>query len=111
MILGGSATLLAAGAAAVLADRLTESDLLLPKSVLTGAGTVLLGLLSYLVVLWRRERKRERIRFAKEMGRRICTCSEEGEVFIALPSKSTDTHKVEVCPSCRREISVQTAKV
>ena len=108
MVLGGSSILLAAAATTILADRLTASgDLLVPKSVLTGAGTALLGLLSYLLILWKRDCQRERVRFARESGRRICTCTEIGEIMIADPRRSTATQKVEVCRSCKREKIIQ----
>ncbi len=58
--------------------------------------------------LWLRDQKRERIRFAKEQGRRICTCTETGEIFVADPQRYGANEKIEICLACHREIKVQT---
>jgi hypothetical protein len=51
------------------------------------------GLLSYTIQLWRRDRKRERVKFAADIGRPICGCTETGE--IALDCKGGAK-----CPKC-----------
>ena len=91
---------MSAAATWVLGDRLSASgSLTLPVSLLGASGTVLVGLLSYLVLLWRRDLKRERIRFAKEMDRAVCGCTETGEVMLLDPHTG-GLSRVYRCPLC-----------
>lgn len=105
----GLGTLLATVCTTLLARQVTpQGDVLLSKATLTstgtGAVTVFVGLLSYLAILWRRDQKRERIRFAKEMGRRICNCSETGEIMtetkVVVPESGLEVWAL-VCPRCK----------
>ena len=97
--------LLSAAATAVLGDRLSASgDLKLPVSLLSAAGTVLLGLLSYLVILWRRDLKRARVKFAHETGRQICPCSDTGEIMLHVmvtQEGATGSIPAIKCPRCK----------
>jgi hypothetical protein len=68
--------------------------------------SILVFLISWGVRLWLRDLKRERIKFARESGRRIRTCTETGEIMIADSSRITATSKIDTCPACRREIAV-----
>jgi hypothetical protein len=76
--------------------------------ILTCVASAFVGLGSWALRLWLRDLKRARIRFAKEQGRRICTCTQTGEIFIADPQRYSANEKIEVCPACHREIKVQT---
>jgi predicted RNA-binding Zn-ribbon protein involved in translation (DUF1610 family) len=102
-IITGLCTLLCTVLGIWLSGRLSpQGDLPLSKATLSsigsGAATVFLGLLAYTYQLWRRDRKRERIRFAREMGRHICGCTEAGEIMLL---KQTPTPGREyVCPKC-----------
>ncbi len=68
---------------------------------------VFLGLGSWWFQLLRRDRKRQRVRHAREMGFRICHCTPSGEIFVADPKRVTATEKIEVCPVCHRELEVK----
>jgi len=63
-------------------------------------------LVSWLVVYWRRDQKRERIRFAREMGRPVCGCTTEGVIPVIDPTKSDSIHKIYVCPLCGDKTAV-----
>ena len=71
------------------------------RTLLEIAGAVswlFVGLGAYAFQLWRRDRKRERIRFAREMGRSICGCTETGE--IRLLRRTETMYREYVCPKC-----------
>src|SRR5439155_7507880 len=59
-----------------------------------------LGLGAWWFQLLRHDRKRERVRHAKEMGFGICHCTPTGEIFVTDPKRVTATEKTEVCPAC-----------
>ena len=65
-----------------------EGSLPVSKATLLRIGCVALslfvGLFSYTALLWRRDSKRERGRFAIEARRKICHCSEAGEVMVRV---------------------------
>jgi len=61
---------------------------------------LLVGIVSYTYQLWRRDSKRARIKFAKEMGRQICGCTDTGEIML-LDTKDTTPSRVFVCPKCK----------
>jgi len=46
---------------------------------------------TYAFQLWRMDNKRERVKFAKEMGRKICPCTNTGEIMIHCTMKNPDT--------------------
>jgi hypothetical protein len=56
-------------------------------------------LAAYVYQLRKRDSKRERIKFAKEMGRRICPCTEEGEIML-LKDSGIPANEYE-CPRCK----------
>jgi hypothetical protein len=69
-------------------------------SEIVGAVSVLfVGVISYTYQLWRRDRKRERVRFAREMGRHICGCTDTGEIML-LKDRSKMSSEYE-CPRCK----------
>ena len=76
----------------------------LPKAwllrVLGSAVAVALAWGSYTYQLWQRDSKRARIKFAKEMGRQICGCTETGEIML-LDTEDTTPARVYVCPVCK----------
>jgi ribosomal protein L32 len=51
---------------------------------------------------WKKEQKRDRIRFAKEMGRKICTCTESGEITLLdkVVIEGMYAGSVVRCPKC-----------
>jgi hypothetical protein len=53
-----------------------------------------------MVQLWLHNRKREQIRFAKEMGRSICHCTETGEIMLKEKEGSTLSAWWYKCPQC-----------
>jgi len=61
---------------------------------------LLLWLVSWLIIYLRRDRKRERIRFAREMGRPVCGCTTDGSVMLIDPKKSDQFQKIYVCQIC-----------
>jgi hypothetical protein len=65
--------------------------------------TVLASWIAYTIHLVKRDRRRERIRFARDIGRRICSCTEEGIITILNPDRTILALKVESCPRCKAE--------
>ena len=68
---------------------------------------LVLWLVSWLVVFWRRDAKRERVRFARENGRTICPCTESGEITELRHVRGKDgplgkgqEFDTFVCPKC-----------
>jgi hypothetical protein len=64
------------------------------------------GVCSYAYQMWKHQRKRERIRFAREMGRRICNCSETGEIMVEIMKKDEQLNMRGYglrCPRCKVE--------
>lgn len=71
---------------------------------MSAAGTILLGLVSYLAILWQRDLKRARVKFARESGRRICPCTETGEIMLHYrhtePGSDSSIPAIR-CPACK----------
>jgi hypothetical protein len=102
----GLSTLLLIGLSTWMAGKTSPRGLvqLQPEmlyKIVFATSSVFLGLLSYLVVLWRRDLKRQRVRFARENGRKICPCSATGEIM-QLRDKHTagGSFKALFCPKC-----------
>jgi hypothetical protein len=80
-------------------------DLRLPLKLLAPLAMAFLGVLaawaSWTYHLWKRDSKRERIKEAHRMGRRLCACSETGEI---MTLHYATKHSIEVycCPRCTR---------
>ena len=80
-------------------------EVALPKELVVDTAVVVglsvLWLVSWLVVFWRRDTKRARVRFARESGRKICSCTEVGEIM-ELRLKRTEHGNFDalVCPKC-----------
>jgi len=107
LIVTGLITLLSSGLSIWIAGKLSpQGELPLSKQLLweigSGAGMVFLGLISYTLILWKRDQKRERIRFAREMGRHICPCTETGEIM--LQTEHEQAASTFVCPKCKAKI-------
>lgn len=98
LILTGLGTLLAA----LVVGRLTaHGDVSMPKSVLSGGGMLVLGVLSYTFVLWRRDQHRERIRFAEEHEWLVCHCTQEGTICVMKYTKEGPGYHH--CPACKND--------
>jgi hypothetical protein len=68
---------------------------------------LVIGIFSYTYQLWQRDRKRERVRFAREHGRPICPCTETGEITEVRHVRGRDgplgrgqEFDAFVCPEC-----------
>ena len=60
--------------------------------------SVFLGLGAWTYQLWKRDRKRERVKDATSLGRRICPCSETGEIMVRVDGYIE--HDTLRCPCC-----------
>lgn len=94
------------GLGSVLAYLATpKGDLTLPLKVLAPLSTAFLGVLgawaSWTYLLWKRDSKRERIKEAHGLGRRLCPCSESGEIM-TLHNGVMDGIEAYSCPNCVR---------
>jgi hypothetical protein len=116
LIVTGLSTLLIAGLSIWTASKLSpKGELPIPEHILWEAGSAIgviyLGLISYTYQLWRRDRKRERVRFAREMGRPVCGCTTDGAVMLVDPKQSNQFEKVYVCPICRDKTVIGVCEV
>lgn len=99
-------TLVLAGAAYWFPGMLSPSgQVTMPREqairIVGVVAAIILGLLSYTIQLWRLQKKRERIRFAKETGRQICQCTETGEIMLLV--KRDQMASELVCRVCKRQ--------
>lgn len=102
----GVCMLLSTGLANLIASKASPQGFVQLKAetllrILLDTGTVFLGLLSYLIVLWLRDLKRERVRFARETGRKICQCTETGEIMLLRTRQGEGgSFDAPTCPKC-----------
>ena len=82
----------------------------IPKEFLIDISVLVALLVSWLVywliVYICRDMKREKVRHAKEMGRKICPCTETGEIMIHITRQQPgrdQTYSVLHCPKCKVE--------
>src|SRR5439155_16646129 len=68
------------------------------SSIFAVAVTLAGGLISWGYQYWKRDRKREKIGFAREMGANICWCTPNGEIMILVDGK-IPARKYQ-CPKC-----------
>jgi hypothetical protein len=107
--LSGLGTLLLAGLAAYLAHRSNSTgEVAVRKDTLIGIASFGVGLLGWLSSWWvvylRRDTKRERVRHAKDTGRRICPCTETGEIMLHYRHTEPDSQGAIPairCPRCK----------
>jgi len=64
---------------------------------------VFVWIVSYAVQLWMKDRKRVQIKFAKELGRHICTSTPEGTIAVLDTSLTKPGVKFDVCPLCKSQ--------
>jgi hypothetical protein len=105
--LSGLGTLLLAALGVYASHHTTNTgEVAVPKELLVDTavvvGLLVLWLVSWLVVFWRRDTKRARIRFARESGRHICPCTEVGEIMETRIKKGDPVDfDALVCPRCQ----------
>ena len=75
-------------------------QLLIDTAVVVGLSVVWLA--SWLLVYRNRDSNRDRIKFARENGRKICQCTELGEIMVFRPRKGIGDEFFDamVCPKC-----------
>jgi hypothetical protein len=86
-----------------------EGTAQVPKELLlkiaSAVGWVFLGLFSYTIQLWFRDRHRERIKAALERGARICNCTADGVVMLKVKFEPNPFADVYQCPKCKSQRS------
>ena len=105
-LLKGVLVFLGVSASAATAYLVTASgDLILPAKLIfpicTAFGALILAWASWSYGIWVRDSKRQRVKDAHGLGRRLCACTESGEI---LTYHHDIAHSIEVysCPNCTR---------
>lgn len=82
-----------------------SGDLILPASltlaIMTAFGALLLVWSSWTYNLWKKDSKRNRVKEAHAMRRRLCACTESGEIM-TYHHGIMDEIEVYSCPNCVR---------
>ena len=82
-----------------------SGDLILPASptlaIVTAFGALLLVWASWTYDLWKKDSKRNRVKEALAMKRKLCACTESGEIMI-YHHGIMDGIEVYSCPNCVR---------
>jgi hypothetical protein len=94
--LGVSGAALASWAVAPSGDWTLPAKVLAPIG--TAAGSLVLIWVSWTYRLWKRDDKRIRVREAVELGRPVCTCTDDGEIMLLKRETGYPAHYR--CPKC-----------